>query len=137
MPVPTAYTEESFTQYLTNLLERAGLSVMLTWVSTHIDEIVVDTLLAYGVNDITEAGDIAKLRALGALQLWEAVAEAAVLEINYTADGATMNREAIYQHAVGLVGQARIAALPYTDDWQVGNHGVNHADDPYRPLIEL
>ncbi len=136
MPVPTAYTEESFTQYLTTLLERAGLNVMLAWVDEHVKEIIIDTLLAYGVNDVTEATDVGKLRALGALKLWEAVAEAATLEINYTADGATMNREVIYQHAVGQVVQARIKALPYTDDWQVGNSSVGHADDPYRSLVE-
>ncbi|MCA9936192.1 MAG: hypothetical protein H6662_15605 [Ardenticatenaceae bacterium] len=133
MTVPSAYSEATLKTYLHGILSRGGIAATLDWQieAGSYDEIITDTLLAYGVDDIAEATDVAKLRALARLALWEAVETAVPLEINYTADGATFNREAIFQHVQTMLQRARLDAFAYTDDYQVDVLGVQRDYDPY------
>ncbi|MCB8988086.1 MAG: hypothetical protein H6661_10105 [Ardenticatenaceae bacterium] len=136
MPLPTSYDEDGFKAYLHGRLNRGGVADAFGWTvaAGSYDEIVNDTLLAYGVTDVGEAADVAKLRALGSLALWQAAKEAAVLEINYTADGTSFSREAIFGHIEAMLGQARYDAIPYVDDgYQVDIFGVSRRD-PYGPI---
>ncbi|MGB4949050.1 MAG: hypothetical protein WBO55_00180 [Rhizobiaceae bacterium] len=136
MPVPTSYDEDGFKAYLHGRLNRGGVADAFGWsvAGGVYDEIVNDTLLAYGVTDIADADDLVKLRALGSLALWQAAKEAAVLEINYTADGTTFSREAIFQHIEAMLAQARSSALFYDEAYQVDVYGVDHRGDPYSPI---
>ena len=135
MPVPTSYTETKLALYLHGHLNQAGLADMLAWSveAGSYDEIVTDALLAYGVNDIAEATSIGKLRALGLVALWENAKTAVVAEINYSADGQSYSREAIFQHIDNMLAQARATAMPYADDYTIALYGVSH-DDPYSPI---
>jgi hypothetical protein len=137
MPVPTSYDEDGFKAYLHGRLNRGGVADAFGWTvaAGSYDEIVNDTLLAYGVADVAEATDIAKLRALGNLALWEAAKEAAVLEVDYSADGASFSREAIFRHIETMLGQARYDAILYvnSDGYTVDIYGVSRSD-PYSPI---
>lgn len=135
MPVPTAYTEDELKVYLATAV-LGSTADMLGWsvAGGDFDEIVADTLIAYGVPAIASATDVAKLRALARLKAWEAVVRETVLEINYTADGATFNREAIHQHAQAMVSQARVDAFVYGDGYQVDVYGVGREGDPYNAI---
>lgn len=135
MPVPTSYTETTLALYLHGHLNQGHLADMLAWSveAGSYDEIVTDVLLAYGVNNIAEATSIGKLRALGLVALWENVKTAAVGEINYSADGQTYSREAIFQHIDNMLARARANAMPYADDYAVDIYGVSR-DDPYSPI---
>lgn len=133
MALPSSYTETTFAQFLHRVLR--DLADMLSWSveGGDFDEIINDTLSAYGVDAISSATNIPKLRALGKLALWEAVLDAAIPEINYTADGTTMNREAIFQHVERKLNTARIDAMPYLPEsgYSIEVLSVHH-DDPYR-----
>ncbi len=137
MPLPSSYSEESFKAYLHGRLNRGGVAEAFGWTvaAGSYDEIVNDTLLAYGVTDVADATDLAKLRALGHLALWEAAKEAAVLEVDYSADGASFSREAIFRHIETMLGQARYDATVYLDDdlYTVSIHTVGR-HDPYSPI---
>lgn len=137
MPVPTSYSEEDFKTYLHSILgDTAGL---LSWTVAggSYDEILIDALFACDVTDITQlsgAAAMQQLRVLGRLKLWSAVLQAALPEINYTADGATFNREAIFQHALHMLQEARIQALAYDPDYTVDIASVSRPQDPYNAL---
>lgn len=137
MPLPSSYTEDGFKAYLHGRLNRGGVADAFGWTvaSGSYDEVVNDVLLAYGVTDIAEATDVAKLRALGNLALWQAAKEAAVLEVDYSADGTSFSREAIFKHIEAMLGQARYDAIPYADDgvYSVDIYGVSRSD-PYSPI---
>ena len=137
MPLPASYDEDGFKAYLHGRLNRGGVADAFGWsvAAGSYDEIVNDTLLAYGVTDVGEAADVAKLRALGSLALWQAAKEAAVLEVDYSADGTSFSREAIFRHVEALLAQARLDALPYQAalDYSVDILSVAH-HDPYEAL---
>lgn len=137
MPLPTSYDDEGFKAYLHGRLNRGGVADAFGWsvAAGSYDEIVNDTLLAYGVADVPGATDLKKLRALGNLTLWQAAKEAAVLEVDYSADGTSFNREAIFRHITDMLGQARYDAIPYLNDdgYSVDIYGVSRSD-PYSPI---
>ncbi|MBK8987379.1 MAG: hypothetical protein IPM39_15100 [Chloroflexi bacterium] len=137
MPLPTSYDEDGFKAYLHGRLNRGGVADAFGWTvaSGSYDEIVNDVLLAYGAVGVAEAADLKKLRVLGNLALWQAAKEAAVLEVDYSADGTTFNREAIFKHIEAMLGQARYDAIPYVDDdgYSVDIYGVSRKD-PYSPI---
>lgn len=132
MPVPTSYTENSFALFLHETL--GDIADVLGWetVDGIYDEIINDTLLAYGVNNLSQATDIKKLRTLGKLMLFRAGMTAAIPEINYTADGATMSREAIFQHFKTMADQMYLESLAYAVDYNYDAqiNGVTR-NDPY------
>lgn len=133
MPLPSSYTEDGFKAYLHGRLNRGGVADAFGWTvaSGSYDEVVNDVLLAYGVADIAEATDVAKLRALGNLTLWQAAKEAAVLEVDYSADGASFSREAIFRHIETMLGQATYDAIPFVSgSYSVDIYSVSRSD-PY------
>jgi hypothetical protein len=140
MPLPTSYDEAGCAASLHGRLNQGGVADAFGWsiAAGSYKEVINDTLLAYGADDVAEATDIRKLRALGNLALWQAAKAAAVLQISYTADGTTFNRQAIFQHIEAMLGQARYDAIPYLDDaaYAVSVYGVRH-NDPYQPLVDV
>ena len=133
MPLPSSYTEDGFKAYLHGRLNRGGVADAFGWTvaSGSYDEVVNDVLLAYGVADIAEATDVAKLRALGNLALWQAAKEAAVLEVDYSADGTSFSREAIFRHIETMLGQATYDAIPFVSgSYSVDIYSVSRSD-PY------
>ncbi len=135
MALPTVYTEDELKVYLQGIL--GDIADMLGWsvAADSYDEVVNDALGAYDdgndISLITGVAAVKKLRVLARLALWTALSGATVTEINYSADGASWSREAIHKHAMAMMAQARVDALPYHDDYDVGNVGVLHTGDPY------
>ena len=137
MALPTSYTENGLAEFMHG--QAGDTADLLGWTvaGQSYDEIVNDTLLAYGVDTIEEATDMRKLRALAKLRLWTAVQSAALPEINHAADGASFDREAIFTHATALLNQARVDALPYDDafgGYAVDSYSVDR-NDPYRSQV--
>jgi len=137
MAAPTSYDEAGFKAYLHGRAARSGVADAFGWSieAGSYDDVVVEALLAYGAAEVSEATDVAKLRALGGLALWQAAREAAVLEVDYSADGTSFSREAIFAHIEALLAQARLDALPYQAalDYSVDILSVAHRD-PYGAL---
>ena len=134
MPLPTSYTEETFSAYLHGRLGVTAEMIGWTdWDDNYL-EVINDTLLAYGVDDIANVTEVGKLRVLGRMCLWQAVKAAAIPEVNYSADGQSYSREAIFQHIDNMYQQSRVDAIPFLDDgYQVDVYGVSHTD-PYAPI---
>ncbi len=80
MAVPSAYTETELKQFMVTAL--GHIAPVLTWTvdTAQIGEAINDTLLEYGVNDIEDATDIKKLRALAKFTVWQAAQEAAMFD---------------------------------------------------------
>lgn len=80
MAPPSSYTEESFKDFLHDTIgDDKDLAELLGWTVAggSYDEILNETLLAYGTDDIasvTGASNIRLLRAYGRVELWRSVA---------------------------------------------------------------
>lgn len=143
MPVPIAYTEQTFAQYLHSVLSKTA--VELEWsVGTDVgdyEEIINDTLIAYGVATITDISGIdavQKLRVLGRYYAWQAAVAALVVEHNLSADGASLQRETVFKQAKMMMDQAADKAAeygvgPFGESYCVDILGVSR-QDPYQPV---
>lgn len=81
MALPTIYDEYLLGTYMQEAVK--GVADALKLELTDFDEAVNDTLLAYGVTNIAQATDIAKLRALAKVEAWRTVVNRAANQIDY------------------------------------------------------
>lgn len=81
MALPAIYDEYLLGTYMQEAVK--GVADALKLELTAFDEAVNDTLLAYGVTDIAQATDIAKLRALAKVEAWRTVVNRATSQIDY------------------------------------------------------
>lgn len=137
MPIPSEYNERELADYMCSCL--AGLGEILCWsVETDYREAVTDTLLAYGVSDISTisgTANLRKLRALAKVIIWERVVAATVGDYDFSADGASFKRSQLHQQAQTMVSQARSelqAIAPELDGYAVQVDTVQHTHDPYQ-----
>lgn len=131
MVAPTSYTESSLAAYMHAVLgDTAGV---LGWAqpANYLD-VVDNTLLAYGVSDIAEATDIAKLRALARREVWRAVVAALVPHVDFETDGQRVSESQMRRAAESAlaVAEADCAAL------NIGAYAVQvgtfrFTNDPY------
>lgn len=106
MALPTAYTEYDLAAFFRDeVLKKTA--TLLDW--TQPDDYqgaVNDTLIAYGVEDIADATNIPRLRAIGRREVWRAVVEDTAGMYGYTVDGETYNRQQINAQARAAFDQA-------------------------------
>jgi hypothetical protein len=136
MALPTTYTEFALASYmLATLGEVAG---MLSVGELELSEAVNDALLAYGASNIAQATDIPRLRMAARVAAWRtALAHASTL-YQFSADGATYNRQQMVEHirAMLQLEESNAAAMG------VGTGGVwattltLRMDDPYRVAVD-
>lgn len=83
------------------------LSKIIEWDSMvdYVD-VVDDTLIAYGVSDISEATDIAKLRALARVEVWQAAVAALVPDVDYTDPDGSNSMAQLQNNALVALKQA-------------------------------
>lgn len=131
------YTALKFKGYLHRILSHTA--VVLGWSvdGSDYDEILNDTLIALGVDDvasITDNADLKMLRAVGRYFLWQAVAAATVGDYQFSADGGSYNRQQVHDHALKMLAQAESEAAYYgvVDAYNVTVSNVAYHRDPYR-----
>jgi hypothetical protein len=113
MPSPTGYSESSFVEYLRDEVLLATADVLGWTGSSALTKPwrgpVRRALRLCGVADMTSA-DVGKLEAMGRIAVWEAVSAEVMTAINYEADEARYDREALFAHAQKQLADARTEA---------------------------
>lgn len=131
MAIPTSYSEETLKAFMLAALSGLGTALGLTAAS--FDEAVNDTLLAYGVSDIAQATDMAKLRGLARVAAWQVAVAAAAGDYDFSADGGNYRRSQLHEQARKGLAAAEADAALYGGDNQA-SIGVMAWTDPYRPV---
>lgn len=135
MAVRQPYTPITFEQYLLDSLGATG--IQLGWQTIgDLENVVVDTLLLLGVDDITtlvENADLRKLRVAGQLCLWRQVMASTAGDYTFSADGGSYSRDQVFAHAQQMMAQAEAAAaaLDILDTYAVTSLAANYHIDPY------
>ncbi len=131
MALPTAYTEATFKTYLH--ATAGDVASVLGWsvAGGDYDEIVNETLFAYGVDDISEVtgrDNLRKLRALGRVALWRQASHDAAARFDFSADGGSYSRSQIGKAIGAALAQAEYDALAYSDALVIEKTRVTYAD---------
>lgn len=105
MALLSAMAEADLALFCQGQLHR--LSKIIEWDSMvdYVD-VVDDTLIAYGVSDISEATDIAKLRALARVEVWQAAVAALVPDVDYTDPDGSNSMAQLQNNALVALKQA-------------------------------
>lgn len=111
--LPAAYTEFTLLAYMVTVTR--AVAGALGWGADDFTEALNDTLIAYGVESVGDAGNIPKLRALAKVEAWRAVVAGTVADFNFSVDGGNYSREQIHTHAVEALTRALEQAAPYVD----------------------
>lgn len=135
MPIPTTYSEETLAIFLDTAL--GAVADVLGWTVEigSYDEIVNETLLAYGQTDLTQVtgtANLRKLRALGRRELWRAVVEQTSAKYDIKEDNASLSRSQIHKMALESLGKAEAEAAEYDDRYRVGIDRLEYKHDPYQ-----
>lgn len=133
MPLPTAYDEPTFAQYLLAVL--GDMAGVLGWsTQTHVQLALDDTLLAYAVDTYAEATDIGRLRAVGRVAVWRQALASLTARVDLTDESGFALKRAQYlagaQAALALA-EAEAAAVGAATLYQVGVTPVAYSADPY------
>lgn len=130
MAIPTSYTETTLGEYMISVLGVVGQ--VLDYSSSSMAEAVNDVLLAYGVDDISQATDIKKLRALSKMVAWKKACDDLVGFYKFSADGGTYDRNQMREMAEKALTQATADATAYDPNYVVGIVRAKPVNDPYR-----
>lgn len=103
MPLPTAYTEIAFADYLASVLGEMASIIGWDAGSVQVIEAINDALLDMGESDITAVTDFRGLRALGRRAIWRAVAQATASDYSFSSDGQRFDRQQINMQALALL----------------------------------
>lgn len=139
MPIPTAYTEGEIAVYM-----HATLGEIATWLAlvpntTSYEQQIVDTLIAYGTNDISGATDIPKLRNIAKREAWRLAMERTAIAYNISSDDQRFDRETLHEHCTMMYHMAASTAAQHAGDdpsYSVQIYTLVDPNDPYKPLIE-
>lgn len=129
MAIPSAYTEGSLAAYMRSVTK--AVSDVLNLIDSDFAEAVNDVLSAYGVSDIADATDIAKLRTLAKVSAWRTVNDALITTAyDFSADGGSYKlsqMKAGAEKALELAEQAAGASAAYAIE--IGT--LTRPHDPY------
>ena len=135
MAVPTTYTEETLAQFIIGALSQVGS--VLGWTTlADVQDVVDETLLAYGVDTIDAAMEVRKMRTLARREAWRAAAAGLAIHFDFSADGGSYSKEQLYTHAQEMFRQTEQAAYAYDSGYQVGVDRLRYVHDPYRVVDE-
>lgn len=132
MTIPTAYTATALAEYQHQQLGPVADALQWTVADGNYDEAVIDALLLYGVDTLTDATDIKKLRALAAVAVWRAAKKAAAGLINFSSFGDRYELGTIQARIKEALGDAEAESSAYlTSSYGVIVTPVSNVDDPY------
>jgi hypothetical protein len=84
MAIPSIYTENTLADYMLSVT--AQIANVISFEHRDFEEAVNETLIAYGVDEIADATDIGKLRALARVEAWRAIVNSTSSEFDSSAD---------------------------------------------------
>lgn len=131
MAVPASYTDEELRIFMITVLGRVATVIGWTKDTGQIAEAVNDTLIAYGVDDISEATDVEKLRALARHYAWSAAVDWLSTDFNFSADGGRYDRAQVFEHAQQRLDAAWSEAFQYLPRYSIQAHTTSYTVDPY------
>lgn len=141
MAAPSSYTEQTLAEYMHGVLGNDEMARALSWSVAEGDygDAVDETLLAYGVDDISEISgrnNIRKLRTLARRELWRLVMQRTAGMHDTTAGVEAGGEEfsQIHAHARKMYDIADGEAQPYDSavDYAMGKTAVRYTGDHYR-----
>ena len=135
MAAPSSYTEETLAAYMLTCLSK--VAAVLGWTTLgDVQEAVNDTLLAYGVGDISAATDVIKLRALARVAIWQQAVASLAAGYDFSADGGSYSRSQLQAMAARALEQAQTLAMPYDATYRVTTATITYKHDPYLPIAD-
>lgn len=118
MPVPTVYTEQTLAEFMMQELKNSASD--LGWTTADPDgdyqEAITETLLLYGVADVSEATNIRKVRALARVAIWESATKASVPNTDSSQDGMSNSDSQVYDHSYAMWEEAKQQASIWMDN---------------------
>ncbi len=132
MAAPTSYTESSLISYMRSVTQAVSDTLGLN--AGAFQEAVNDVLVVYGVDDITDATDITKLRALAKVAAWRVVNDwLLTTAYDFSADGGSYKLSQMKEGAEKALAQAEQAASQagYLDGYAIEMGTLTRSYDPY------
>jgi hypothetical protein len=134
MTLPETYTQTHLADWL---LKRLGpVADVLGWsaMSFQVVDAIEDALIAYGVDEVPEATNVPKLRALARRELWRQVADSTVGYHDFTSSDQSFKLQQIHEQAVAALRRATLECQRsgYAASAYVGT--VRRVDNAYRYL---
>lgn len=134
MAAPDIYTEDTLATFM--LSQLGDVSGVLGWTAlADVQEAVNATLLVYGVDDIADATDIAKLRAFAKREAWRLAVASLSTFYDFSNPEGQYKRSQMLAAAGKRLAEAEFDALPF--DPAVGTAiitGIESTADPYAPF---
>lgn len=138
MPVPTSYTEAGLVNFLINDGQLSAvfsaLGVTEDNAEVTLADVVIDTLIAMEVDQISEvgAGAIGKLRTLARYYAWIWILSNFTLDADYSADGESFSKDQLFQHAKEMLALWEGRASQYLNVYKVRTSTLRQPN-PYTP----
>lgn len=133
MAVPAAYNDNELMAFMRSTL--GATATVLGWTDlAPYQEPLNDTLIAYGVDDIADATDVQKLRALARVAVWQSVVDVTAGMSDFRMGDQSVTSSQVHMQAQQRLRHATLQALPYTSAYAVTRTAVTHANDPYRTI---
>lgn len=135
MSIPTAYSELTLAQYMH--MELGPVAKVLEYPEPAEDagvyhEAVNEVALAAGVSDISQAGDLRKVRALARREAWAMAVKALSTHYNFSADGARHDQSQMHAQAKVALDQAISDCLVLgLGGYSVSIDNLDYRHDPY------
>lgn len=135
MAIPASYTEETFAEYLHSQLY--GIAGALGWTvaGNSYDEIITDTLVAYGASDIeaiTGDANVVKLRRIGRYEVWRAAVDGLTAKYDYATNQQSFDLSQMFKQARQAFTQAERDVAQYGVGGNViGVKRVIRTQEPY------
>lgn len=127
MSVPASYDAASLGA--TMLAWLGPVADVLGWqADADVEEALIATALALGVDDIADATDISELRAIARREVWQLATDALASRYDLSTDGQSLSRSQLYQQARG---QLRLAAQRAARYQTVTRTTITRTSDPY------
>lgn len=132
MAIPTAYTEIGLTAYMRSVTKAVSDTLGLN--QGEFQEAVNDVLTVYGVDDIADATDITKLRALAKVAAWRTVNDLLITTAyDFSADGGSYKLSQMKEGAEKALEMAEQAAAEagYSVGYAIQMGTLTRPNDPY------
>ena len=113
MAVPTSYTEATLKAYMHTALGAVATALGITVAAGSYDEAVNETLIAYGVSDVTSATNMRKVRSLARREAWRTAQASAAGRFDFSADGASYSRSQMHSMIATALATAESDAAQY------------------------
>lgn len=133
MAVPTSYSDATIADFM--VAELGEVATVLGLTDASFDEAIIDTLLAYGEDDIADADDISRLRALARVQAWKRARAAAAARYDFADGTENLKRSQLFKHIQESLTAAESDAAVFASEdsaYVVGRSTAVYADDPYQ-----